>query len=100
MRAKFCSNTAKSSAQFIPILGIDMRLTQDAMQSAYREVALSRHNGCVDRLIEPPYKLDVTALLADFDEPSCLKAPFDFAEGLRFKPPQPLPRSCEPWVGV
>src|ERR1700683_4526842 len=43
-------------------------------------------------------KLDVTALLADFNEPRCLETPFDFAEGLRLKPPQP--RSCGPWAAA
>jgi hypothetical protein len=75
-------------------------LTQDAAQSTGWDFALPRHNGCVDGLAESPHKLDVTAFLADFDESRCLKPALDLAEGLRPKPRQPQPLSCEPWVGA
>jgi hypothetical protein len=42
----------------------------------------------------------VTALLAGFGETRLLKPTLDLTEGLRLKPPQPLPRWFEPWEGV
>ena len=41
-------------------------------------------------------QLDMTALLASFEESRYLKPALDLPKGLGSKPPQPLPRPCEP----
>jgi hypothetical protein len=88
------------STQRIPLLRIDVGLTQDAAQSADWDFILSRHNCNVSGLADSPHKLDVAALLANLGESCSLEPALDFAEGLGLKPPQPLPRPSEPWVAA
>jgi hypothetical protein len=52
----------------IPIIGIDVGLTQNTAQSADWNFTLPRHDSGVDNVAEPPHKLNVTALLACLDE--------------------------------
>ncbi len=90
---------AKQSAQLIPIIWMNVSLIQDATQGANWDFAFPGHNGGVHGLAKPPHKLDVTALLASFDEPRGLKPAFNLAKWQGTKPPQPQPRSCELWRG-
>ncbi len=49
----------RGSTQIIPIVGIDVGLTQDTAQSADRYLLLARHDGRVDGFSDSSYKLDV-----------------------------------------
>src|SRR6185369_2141583 len=84
-------------AQLLPFLRIDMCLVQDAAQRTHWDFRLPRNNGSVHDLALSPDELDVTALLAGFDEPRGFQPALDLTEGLRLKPPQPRPRSFALW---
>ena len=71
---------AEQSAQLIPIIWMNVSLIQDATQGANWDFAFPGHNGGVHGLAKPPHKLDVTALLASFDEPRGLKPAFNLAK--------------------
>src|SRR6185436_17239955 len=86
------------SRQTIPIFLQDVGLIENAPQRAHRDLGLSRHNRRIDSIIDPANEFDVATLLAGFDEACRLETSFHLAEGLRLKPPQPLPQSCEPSV--
>lgn len=73
-----------------------MGLAENTPQCANRNLTLIRHDSGVDTFARISRKLNVAALLADFDKASRFKPALDFAEGLRLKPPQPQPRWCEP----
>lgn len=98
LRQRMGVNRPSWSAQLVPMIGINVRLVEDAAQSAHRDFALLRHNRRVDGFVQPPDELHVAALLAGFNEACRLKPALDLTEGLGLKPPQPRPRWCEPWA--
>jgi len=83
-------------AEFVPLVGTDMGLAENAALGAGGNLGFPWHNGGIDNLARTSYELDVAALLAGLDKTGRLKTPLDLAEGLGTKPPQPQPRSCGP----
>ena len=76
------------------------RLVEDAAQGTHGDFAFLGHDRCVHGFAQPTDELDVATLLAGFHEARCFQAALDLAEGLRLKPPQSQPRSCEPSEGA
>lgn len=86
--------------EFIPVVGIDVSLAENATQRPHRNLGFLRHNGGVYVAAGTAHKLDVAALLAGLDEAGRFKAALDFAERLGLKPPQSQPRSFVPLEAV
>ena len=62
------------SGQFIPLVGINMRLVEDAAQFAYRNFAFLGNDCGVYGFVHLADELDMAALLARFDKPRCFQA--------------------------
>ena len=87
-------------AEFVPVIGSDVGLAENAVQRADRDLGFPWHNGGIDDLTRAPHELDMAALLAGFDKAGRFKTALDLAERLGLKPPQPRPRSSGPEAAV
>ena len=64
----------------IPLVGVNVRLIEDATKGAYRDFTFLRHDGCVDDLAGASDEFDMAAFLSCFDEPGRLDPAFDLSE--------------------
>ncbi len=82
----------------LPLIRIDMRLTQDAAQRADWNFLLSRDDRDVCRCPGVANELDVAALLAALEKTRNFQPALNFAEWQWSKPPQPRPRWFGSWA--
>ena len=68
------SLNSSCSAEFLPVLGIDVDLVENTAQRTDRDFALTGNYRGVDGLAEAPDKLYVTSFLMGFYEPCRLKS--------------------------
>ena len=94
---RHCRASSERSAESVPIIGVDVSLTENATLGSNRDFVLLWHDGGVDEIALAANELDMTAFLTSFDETCGFKAALDLA-GL--KPPQPRPRLCGPLADV
>jgi hypothetical protein len=71
-----------------------MGLTQYTAECTNWDFGLLWNDDGIDNTAGGSNELDVTTLLARFNEADRLKATLDLAKRLRLKPPQPRPRLC------